>query len=378
VHASAALELIVLGVNDDVDPDQVRDFRVARHHLDERAPRTHLVTAVQRLVGIQSQVASAAVKSIAVRVEGVDVREVDAALHETRELARTWALRCTLHVVAREDYATIAAALGNRVGGFRRWLEKSGMSEKRYQDLTVQVLEALEDGPRSRDELRTRLKHKLKGTQHLFGSWGGIMKLLALEGRIVIGPRRAQETTFVHAERWFGATITLPPADEAIGTVLRRYLGAYGPATLSDFTYWAGVTAARGRAALQAIENETVHVTLSGRPHLLLREDRKALDQAKPSGRPKLLPHFDTYLMGHRDKSLILDEKHKRRVFRAAGWVSPTILDRGCVVGTWETRRVGDRVEVELAPFTRLTRSAWAALREEAELLEPGARVLRA
>ncbi len=366
------------GVSDDLDPDQVRDFRVARHHLDERVPKEQLVAAVQRLVGVQSQVASAAVKSIAVRVHGVDTRHVDEALHETRELARTWALRCTLHVVAREDYPTIAAALGNRVGGFRRWLERSGMSEKRYQDLTRHVLEALEEGPRSRDELRTRLKHKLKGTQHLFGSWGGIMKLLALEGRIVIGPRRAQETTFVHAERWFGSRISLPHADEAIGAVLRRYLGAYGPASLQDFTYWAGVTAARGRTALQVIEKETVRVTWNGRPHLLLEKDKAALAGAKPSGKPKLLPHFDTFLMGHRDKSLILDEKHKKKVFRAAGWVSPTILERGRVIGTWETRRVGDRVEVEIAAWTRLSRSAWAALREEAELLEPGARVLRA
>ncbi len=362
----------------DVSAEQALAFRVARHQLEERAPAKDLLRVVKRLVGVQSQVSSAAVKSIAARVAGASTEQVDALLHDSRKLARTWCMRCTLHVVHRDDYALLAAAVGVDVSGFKRWLVRNGMTDERYAEIRDGVLDALGDAALSRGELEERVKDRLHGTAELFGSWGGIMKILALEGHVVIGPRRAQETTFVRTDHWWGERVALPERAGALAALLRRHLGLYGPASLRDFTYWAGVPAGLAKTALAALGEEVVTVTVEGRPLLLLREDLRALERTAPSTSVRLLPNFDTYLLGHRDKELLLDTKRRKEVFRIAGWVSPTVLVGGRVAGVWELRRDGPELEVEVRPFARLSRSVWQAVRDEAALLEPRARVRRA
>src|SRR5581483_6492288 len=133
--------------------------------------------------------------------------------------------------------------------------------------------------------------------------------------------------------------------------------------------YWAGVAMGAARSALAAIEEETTTVSVAGRSMLLLRRDRRALERAKPSGSVRLLPNFDTYLLGHREKSLFLDAKHRKAVFRIAGWVSPVVLVGGRVAGTWKL----ERGELDVTPFGRLSKATWRAIRDEAATPSPAA-----
>jgi hypothetical protein len=56
-------------------------------------------------------------------------------------------------------------------------------------------------------------------------------------------------------------------------------------------------------------------------------------------------------------------------VYRTAGWVSPTILAAGRVVGTWEHRVEEDHLEVRLTPFEDLGSSVRTLVEAEAERL---------
>jgi len=64
-----------------------------------------------------------------------------------------------------------------------------------------------------------------------------------------------------------------------------------------------------------------------------------------------LLPNFDPFLLGHRDKSLYLDEEDYKKVYRKAGWISAVMLVGGRVAGTWSYIRQGKRLVVEFSLF---------------------------
>ena len=53
--------------------------------------------------------------------------------------------------------------------------------------------------------------------------------------------------------------------------------------------------------------------------------------------RVDLLPSFDEYLLGWRDRSLIVDHAHARAVQPGGGILRPTVVTDGRVVGRWRT-----------------------------------------
>jgi hypothetical protein len=49
----------------------------------------------------------------------------------------------------------------------------------------------------------------------------------------------------------------------------------------------------------------------------------------------RLLPHFDHYLLTHIERGHLVGREHRAKIYRTAGWVTPTVLIRGRVAGTW-------------------------------------------
>jgi hypothetical protein len=80
----------------------------------------------------------------------------------------------------------------------------------------------------------------------------------------------------------------------------------------------------------------------------------------------RLLGRFDDYLLGWRDRALILDPAFARRIQAGGGWIHPAVVADGRVAGTWRARRTGDRLEVTVEPFAgRLPRGTRPALEAE-------------
>lgn len=87
------------------------------------------------------------------------------------------------------------------------------------------------------------------------------------------------------------------------------------------------------RPIAERLRGELVEVSLDGTRALLLAEDLDALERVQPSRSVRLLPSFDVYLLGHRDKSHLVDAAHYKEVYRNAGWIWQTVLVDGRVVG---------------------------------------------
>jgi Winged helix DNA-binding domain len=162
----------------------------------------------------------------------------------------------------------------------------------------------------------------------------------------------------------------LMPAGEAQSALLRKYLRAYGPATLTDFSHWAGIPVAKVKALGPQVDSEIVEIATGKRPLVMMREDMAELEKAGDrSISIRLLPNFDAYLLAHRDKDHLLSAKHYKRVYRNQGWISPVVLIDGAVAGVWSHKLQGKRLRVDVEPFGKLSKAERAGIEREAEQL---------
>jgi hypothetical protein len=81
-----------------------------------------------------------------------------------------------------------------------------------------------------------------------------------------------------------------------------------------------------------------------------------------------LLPGFDEYLLGYRDRSAVLDPPLAgRTVISANGMMLPTIVINGIVAGSWK-RTIGKRdITLSFSPFSPLSRAEKRSVTAAAE-----------
>jgi hypothetical protein len=170
---------------------------------------------------------------------------------------------------------------------------------------------------------------------------------------------------FTRPDAWLDGFERPEPSEAAAAEVVRTYLHAYGPAPREQFQRWFGMTSpAEAGRWLRALGDEVVEVDVEGDKGLMRAADAEAAAGARPSGVVRLLPAFDHYVVAApRDAEAVLPEQHRAAVYRPQGWLSPTVVLDGRIVGTWEHEPKGAAIAVSVAPFGRRN----AALREGVE-----------
>jgi hypothetical protein len=156
-----------------------------------------------------------------------------------------------------------------------------------------------------------------------------------------------------------------PPADPATATVelVRRYLGAFGPASRADIAAWSGLRVRDFEAALEQLEPLRRFRDEQGRE--LYDLPRAPLPGADARAPVRFLPRFDNLVLSHKDRTRVLPEEYRPEVIEG-GWVRSTFLVDGAVAGAWEV----EAGRVSLEPFAPLPRSARRELEDEAARLE--------
>jgi hypothetical protein len=320
---------------------------------------------VRGLLAVQAQDGRAARLALRARGEGLTAAGVDTALTDARSLVVAWLMRGTLHLVGREDYPWLLGLTApGRAAGSARRLAQEGVSAEEAERAVAIVARALaDDGPLTRAELARRIA--AAGIRSEGQAAPHLLALAARRGIAVHGPVRDGEQAYVLTRDWLGVAPALPLEGDARAAALaelaRRYLEGHGPATAADLATWAGLALRDARVGLDAIAGELSEhgaglVDLAGR--------------ADPPDRalaPRLLPAFDPYLLGWKERAFAVPAAHARRVHPGGGILRAVATAGGRVVATWGARRRGGRLAVEVQPFGRLPAGVARALATEAD-----------
>ena len=315
---------------------------------------------VRHMGALQAQDYHAALWAIGLRTEAATRAQVEDAI--TRgEIVRTWPMRGTLHLLAREDVRWMVALLAPRVQAAHaaRIARDLGLDATTLATGRHVIERALAEGaPVPRADLYARLDAAGIASSGQRGLH--LLNWLAHESVICQGPRQGRQPTFVLMEAWVPPDAPLD-RDEALHRLALRYLQGHGPATAADLAWWAGLTQKEAVHALALASAETEREARDGTTWWW----RTGAPAAPRSRTIHLLPAFDEYLIGYRDRTPVLDAAHARRVIGLNGLVAATVIAGGRVAATWK-RGDGNDDEVVLDPLRALADAEHAGIRRAA------------
>ncbi|MEU3555415.1 winged helix DNA-binding domain-containing protein [Streptomyces fragilis] len=306
---------------------------LARQFLLERAPASaHAV--IEHLTGMQAQDPQAPYVGLWSRVRDFDAEELSTLLLE-RSAVRLALLRSTVHLVTAEDCRMLRPTLRSgleRAVGPRVWRQLEGVDPA---ELEATGRAWLDEEPRSAAELARLLAERWPGRD----ASSMVLALRAAVPLVQIPPRglwgRSGQPVFATAETWLAGPMA-PAADPEL--LVRRYLAAFGPASVADVQTWSGLT--RLRPAVDALRDELVAFTDENGTELLDLPDapRPAPDTPAPV---RFLAEYDNAVLSHADRSRIISQGSRRRMMTRNAVIPGTFLVDGFVRGVWRKEKKG-------------------------------------
>jgi hypothetical protein len=334
------------------------DFLIERMTRQRLAARSAADPAgvAAAAVGLQAQDVGAARLGVRARSTAVDEAAVVNAIQHERSVVRTWLMRSTVHLVAAADLRWMAGLYGPIMerNHRTRW-RNLGITEPLIDAAAIHARELL-DG---RGLTRHELAGELAGRGVELGEDGQaathLLAALTARGLTCRGADRGRDATFVLLDDWVAAA---PAPADPVAELARRYFRAFGPATAADFTTWSGLPSG---AAIAAVRDELTEVEFDGRRGWTLGQV-----EAAPAFR--LLPMFDNYLLGYRDRTAMLDPARHPQVY-VGGIIKASVVCDGRLIGIWRLDRATRKAAVRVTPFESFTRRHHDELdRERADL----------
>lgn len=313
----------------------------AQHVGGDRLTRP--ADVVRSLVAVQAQDPLAARWAVGVRLPGSTERQIVAAL-DRGDILRTHLMRGTWQYVAPDDLPWLIALLGPgaRTKAVRRHQEL-GLGEKTFTRAESVVTPSLENGPMTREALRAALE--AAGISTEAQRLSHLVIELELRGLLCSGPHVDGAATWSLLEQRVKRRAPKRSRDEALGELARRFFVSRGPATVGDFRWWAGLSAAEAKAAHADVRSE-FESTTDGAVTWWWR------DEAGHGPALALLPAFDEFLISYARRDEVLDPVHVKRINAGGGILAPCIVEEGRVVGVWRRELRKAHVEVSTTWFS--------------------------
>jgi hypothetical protein len=342
----------------EVTPSEASYFNLTRHHLVERLPREKALEAVGDILGLNAQGALNYQLSLWNRVEGLDPSFLPRALQEDRSLVRSWFMRDTVHIVPSADLSVFRQGLEEGLmREWNRWTVRTGRKEvpESWEPLYPEILDALEGDPLTLNGILERVGWK---GEEVRSRLHRLVREMSLKGLVCNAGSRGpwyhnSEHLFSRIDRWIPeADLSSVSPSDAIKELVLRYLRAYGPASVSDFSYWSGTRVREARPVFEENAGSLIEVTIEGQKgrYYALAEDEQALMAVRSRPFARLMPQFDALIMGHKDKLRFIDPSDRGYIFLPRANVVATILVNGKVKGTWQVKKGRKGWELSLQP----------------------------
>ncbi len=297
---------------------------------------------------------------IGVRLPGSTDADIEKAIRN-KSIIRTTAFRGTLHLVAAADVRwmlqLIAPSIKTRMGSMMRKLE---MDEALLQKTTQHIAKALQGGNHlTRKELITLLQGKgINTDDHRMNH---IIYHAAINGIICNGPLSGKQFTYTLLDEWLPGAATYNKQTSLV-TLAKRYFISHGPATLADFAQWAGLPVTDAKAGLEGAQAILKSLEVNNTTYWMgPGKKQTSYDTAL------LLPAFDEYFIGYKDRSTLIDMQFAKKVMTINGIFNPIMVSNGQVTGTWKRTFKKDSVAIVTDPFKPLKKAALKAFEPAAQ-----------
>lgn len=310
---------------------------------------------------LQAQDYASAKWSIGLRLPGVTDVDVEKAIAD-KSIVRSWSMRGTLHFMSPDNLYHFNTIAGPRlIAGMAGRYKQLGLDAATIAKGQKVLEKAMLGKQLTRDELREALKAKGIPNQGL--QLNHIMLYTALNNKLCLGNRRNKEFTYTLQDDWIPQPKHLK-RDEVLALMAQTYFQSHSPATVADFAWWAGITLADAKIGFDAVKHSLVSEAVNGVVYWF----PQSMPAIKQLATVHMLPSFDEYILGYKERNLMLPKEHLHHVIGSGnGLFAPVVLINGMAQGVWRRTFKKDTVNVELMPFTKFSLSTKKEIEKEAK-----------
>jgi hypothetical protein len=321
---------------------------LVRQLLLQRSPMSAL-DAIEHLVGMQAQAPFAPYYGLWSRLDGFTGDELSGLL-TSREAVRIVLMRGTIHLVTAEDCHRLRPLVQPTLGRMLRTNATHGKPLSAV-DVTAVVdaakrlldTEALTPG-----EIGAQLAEQWPDTPRgaLAEAARSLLPLVQVPPRALW--QRSGQVRLITATAWLGKRRGKPMT---IDELVVRYLAAFGPAGVADAQTWSGLT--RLGEVLERLDLMRFKSERGQTLYDIPNTQRPDQDIPAPV---RLVAPFDNILLSHADRTRVISDEHRKRLFSGKNGVFPgTVLVDGFVAGTWELVGRGEATGMRVCPYVALS-----------------------
>jgi hypothetical protein len=266
------------------------------------------------------------------------------------KILRTHVLRPTWHFVSADNIRWLLTLSAPRVHIANSFMyRKMELDEKifnRCSDIIIKILQG--NNHLTRDEINQEFaRNKIVAHGHRLSY---IMMYAELEKIICSGIRRGNQFTYALIDERVKPAQTITD-DEALSRLTAQYFKSRGPATVHDYSTWSGLALKDCKRGIETIKNKLQKITADDAEYY-------ASDDAVFTGKPVknicLLPVYDEYIMGYKDRSAIMEYMKSHNEKSSLKYNCMIIYD-GQIIGTWKRTVKNKYIETEYDFFSTLT-----------------------
>ncbi|MGZ5135139.1 MAG: winged helix DNA-binding domain-containing protein [Flavitalea sp.] len=307
---------------------------------------------VSWMVAMQAQEYAMSKWAIGLRLPGSTDEMVEEAF-TGGSILRTHLMRPTWHFVTPNDIRWLLKLTAPRVEAFNAYTyREQGLDAKIFKRSNDIIRKTLEGGKQlTRAELQAALKKK-----KIIANGIGLSCLMMkaeLEGIICSGARRGKQFTYALMDERVPST-KMFTKKEALAELSVRYFSSRGPATVKDFATWSGLSVTEAKDGAATLSSKFIKEKVNDQEYIFIPAPLNTNNKIQTSF---LMPDYDEYGMGYRDRSAIFNTKVDLSKFKNDNPIyNRMIIIDGKIEGTWKRAIKNNRVSIETVPFTSLSK----------------------
>src|SRR5688572_17358389 len=266
---------------------------------------------VEWMIAMQAQEYAMAKWAIGLRLPGSVDDDIEKAF-TNGEILRTHLMRPTWHFVAPSDIRWLLALTAPRVHAVNAFMYRQSELDTKLFKRSNDAIEKALSGEKqlTREQLKKALEQKKIKADGFRLAY--VLMKAELDGIICSGARQGKQITYSLLEERVAPAIAVQ-RKEALAIFTQRYFASRGPATIKDFTTWSGLTVADAKEGVAMLPSNFIKEKINEQEYYFIPSNVSINNKIQTTF---LMPDYDEYGMGYKDRSVLLVSKDDALQFK--------------------------------------------------------------